>query len=105
MNAYTPPIASALSPEERAEIAREGEWEALRAEIEDEFNEWRGGDWRNREHEEIGPWLVRMAQRHMRDCERYLEAMDASERRLSDAHLSHIVKGHKAFEQSEGWTR
>ena len=25
--------------------------------------------------------------------------------RLHDEKLSHIVKGHKAFEQSEGWTR
>ena len=91
------------TPEERAERLEYEAWEALRAEIEDEFNVWRGGDWRNREHEEISPWLIRMAAPHMRGCERYREAMDAHERRLSDAHLSHIVKGHKAFQDSKGW--
>jgi hypothetical protein len=92
------------TPEERAERLEYEAWEALRAEIEDEHRHWQRFD-ESREDVPVGDWLAIMAQPHMRDCERYREAMDASERRLSDAHLSHIVKGHKAFEQSEGWTR
>ena len=85
-----------LSPEERAEIAREAEWEALRAEVEDEFRHGQRFD-ESREDADFSEWLVRMAQPHMRDCERYREAMDASER-LSDAALMRLSAGQKRFQ-------
>lgn len=57
--------------------------EALREECAEEFDEWRGRDWRNREDADFGAWLARMAQPHMVDHARYREAMNYSERKAA----------------------
>lgn len=72
--------------------------EAAREEATEEFNEWRGRDWRNREDADIGEWLSRMAQPHMRDHEKYALAMTWAERGpLSDSELVGLSKGHRQF--------
>ena len=96
------------TPEERAERLEYEAWEALRAEIEDEFADWVRNGIRGRsehrdnprEYVDFSDWLIERAHRGGR----YREAMDASERRLAPD-LPSIVKGHKAYRQSEGWTR
>lgn len=81
------PSAGECDPDEAMEAARE---EAL-----EEFDEWRGRDWRNREFEDFSEWLVRMAQPHMRDHQRYAEAMNWRERQRVD--LSALSRGARNF--------
>lgn len=80
-------------------------WLRLRAECEEEFEHWRGRDWNNREDAEIADWLALNAQPHMRDHERYAEALTFGERRqaglLTDEELAAIAKAHRSFERQE----
>jgi hypothetical protein len=79
---------------------------AAREWAEDQFHEWqregirglRECDNNPREDEDFSAWLVRMAQPHMVDCERFAAAMDWSERGLlSDARLIATARDHKKF--------
>ena len=75
--------------------AIEAEREALRAECEREFDDWRGLDWRNREDADFSEFLVARAQPHMRDHQKYAAAMDWRERSRVD--FASLAKGQRQF--------
>jgi hypothetical protein len=78
MNLYRP---FTLSPDEREELAREAEWQALREECFEEFEAWRAADWRGREDEDFGNWLSNKASWNRPN--KYERAMDWNERGLA----------------------
>lgn len=84
-----------VDPDEAHEIARE---EAL-----EEFREWQGRDYRNREFEDFGDWLARMSQPHMVGCEKYALAMNYAER-TSDERLSFLSRGQRKFDRESRGT-